>query len=80
MPRWTEESRDKQRQLCLKNKPWVHSTGAKTLEGKKASSRNSLKHGMYTKKEKEFSQLYKSHTKQNQVIFTHLDLYYGIKM
>jgi hypothetical protein len=42
------ERRQRQAVLIRGWKPWEKSTGAKTLEGKAASSRNSLKHGMFS--------------------------------
>jgi hypothetical protein len=45
---WTLERRQRQAVLIQRWKPWEKSTGAKTLEGKAASSRNSLKHGMFS--------------------------------
>jgi len=49
MPRWTPESRQKQREVIMKSKPWEKSTGPKTPEGKKNVAQNSLKHGMRSK-------------------------------
>lgn len=43
---WTKERRLKQSQRCKQNKPWQHSTGPKTMEGKQAISQNAYKHGM----------------------------------
>ena len=43
MPRWTPESREKQRQLALQRKPWASSTGAKTAYGIQVSSQNAKK-------------------------------------
>jgi len=43
MPRWTPESREKQRQLILTQKPWEDSTGAKTVAGKMRSKMNAVK-------------------------------------
>ena len=39
---WTLERRRKQRELILKNKPWLKAIGPKTLEGKRKSSQNSV--------------------------------------
>lgn len=48
MRNWTEEERQKQRDLIRAHKPWLHSTGPRTEEGKAAISQNALKHGMRT--------------------------------
>lgn len=45
MRNWTAEERQRQRELIQRWKPWMKSTGAKTFEGKKRSSQNSLKTG-----------------------------------
>lgn len=43
MPRWTPEAREKQRLLILERKPWLNSTGANTVKGKKRVSQNARK-------------------------------------
>ena len=45
MRNWTQEERQRQRELIQRWKPWMRSTGAKTLEGKKKSSQNAFKTG-----------------------------------
>jgi uncharacterized protein (DUF305 family) len=53
MPRqWTDEQRKAQAERARAQKPWKHSTGPKTVKGKKAVSQNALKHGRYTQKYK----------------------------
>ena len=47
---WTPERRKRQAELIQKWRPWEHSTGAKTPEGKKKSAQNSTKHGKRSKK------------------------------
>ncbi|BCL59467.1 hypothetical protein DGMP_01600 [Desulfomarina profundi] len=42
---WTEERRRKQAQICKETKPWKHSSGPRSREGKKIASQNALKHG-----------------------------------
>lgn len=50
---WTPERRKRQSELIKAWKPWKHSTGAKTTEGKLKSSQNALKHGAYSIAQKE---------------------------
>lgn len=45
MRNWTLEQRQRQRELIQSWKPWTKSTGAKTPEGKRRSSKNSFKTG-----------------------------------
>lgn len=45
MPRWTEESRKAQAERIRTQKPWEHTTGPKTEEGKARASRNATKTG-----------------------------------
>ena len=40
---WDEEARQRQREVIMKRKPWLKSTGAKTAEGKAISKMNALK-------------------------------------
>ena len=42
---WTEEQRQRQRELIQRWKPWTKSTGAKTPDGKKRSAQNAVKTG-----------------------------------
>lgn len=46
MPRWTPQSKLRQAEIIQAWKPWLHSTGPQTLEGKSVSSQNSWKHGL----------------------------------
>ncbi|MEA5511962.1 hypothetical protein VB715_19500 [Crocosphaera sp. UHCC 0190] len=43
MPRWTKSARKRQSQLIKQWKPWNHSTGPRTSEGKHISSQNARK-------------------------------------
>ena len=45
MRKWTAEERARQAELIKIWKPWKQSTGARTAEGKAASSQNALVHG-----------------------------------
>jgi hypothetical protein len=42
---WTEERKQKQRELIQNWKPWEKSTGAKTPKGKAKSKMNAYKYG-----------------------------------
>ncbi|MBX2834296.1 MAG: hypothetical protein KTR28_04915 [Micavibrio sp.] len=42
---WSGERRAAQAQRCRTQKPWLHSTGPTSKEGKKVAALNSLKHG-----------------------------------
>mgnify|MGYP006258063801 FL=1 len=44
MPRWTKSTRKRQSQLIKQWKPWNHSTGPRTEEGKEISSQNARKY------------------------------------
>lgn len=56
MREWTPEERAAQSLLTRTQKPWEKSTGPKTEEGKKKSSRNAVTHGMETAEGRAFSQ------------------------
>lgn len=45
---YSEAERERRRQQCLKTKPWLKSTGAKTERGKAIISQNALRHGLYS--------------------------------
>ena len=45
---YSEAERERRRQQCLKTKPWLKSTGAKTERGKAIVSQNALKTGLYS--------------------------------
>ena len=42
---WTQERRQRQRELIQLWRPWERSTGAKTVEGKAKVSKNAIKAG-----------------------------------
>ncbi len=42
---WTDEQKQRQRDAIGRWQPWAKSTGPRTADGKRASSRNSYKHG-----------------------------------
>ena len=43
---WTEERRRKQAERLKQTRPWEKSTGPRTAKGRKASSKNAMKHGL----------------------------------
>jgi hypothetical protein len=53
MRQWTLQERQRQAQLIRRWKPWAHSTGATTFEGKEASKMNALKSGAYSQRTKD---------------------------
>ena len=57
MRQWTDEQRKAQSEKMKELKPWLKTKGPKTEEGKKASSRNAMKHGMRSKLAKELRQV-----------------------
>ena len=44
---WTDEAREAARQRCIEQKPSQYSTGPRTEAGKRRSSLNALKTGLY---------------------------------
>jgi len=57
MTYWTEEKKKEQSERIRALKPWEKSTGPKTEEGRKTSSRNAFKHGMDTQIMREVKKL-----------------------
>ena len=45
---WTPERKAKQSELIRQWKPWQHSTGAKTVEGKAIVAKNAVKYKFFT--------------------------------
>lgn len=50
---WTPEQRQRQADLIKLWRPWRHSSGPKSVGGKRRSSSNSLKHGLCSAKQKQ---------------------------
>ncbi|GDX55536.1 hypothetical protein LBMAG29_08460 [Methylophilaceae bacterium] len=48
MRHWTDAERKRQSELILQWKPWEHSTGAKTPEGKVIVAKNAVKYKFFT--------------------------------
>ena len=65
---WTEEERQRQRELIQRWKPWTKSTGAKTLEGERRSSQNSFKTGKSLEIREMIKQLNKLLRKQKEIL------------
>ena len=55
MNHWTPERRARQTQAIRRWRPWEHSTGPRTAEGKARSARNAFKGGHW-RREREFFQ------------------------
>lgn len=45
---WTDEQKQKQAERIRNQKPWLKSTGPKTIAGKRASAQNAIRHGYYS--------------------------------
>lgn len=54
---WTPEERRKHAEALQRWKPWAHSTGPKTEDGKAAAAQNALKSGLHTAEIKELKQV-----------------------
>ena len=54
---WTPERQKKQSELIQRWKPWENSTGPRTVQGRKTSSMNALKHGMRSAENREVEKL-----------------------
>lgn len=54
---WSIERRQKQKENCLKTKPWQSSTGPQTNKGKKIASLNATKTAHHSKAAKQFKKL-----------------------
>lgn len=54
---WSKERRAKQAENIRKTKPWEHTTGPKTEEGKLAIRRNAYKHGFRSEDMREICRL-----------------------
>ena len=45
---WTDAQRQAAADRARQNRPWQHSTGPRTVAGKRRAARNSYKHGYFT--------------------------------
>lgn len=43
MPRWTQQTKQQQRERILHQRPWLQATGPVTLYGRQVSSKNAVK-------------------------------------
>ena len=77
MPRWTEEARQKQREIIMKSKPWEKSTGPKTPEGKEKSACNGFKHGFRSKEMRELKRLMAAQARHVRAIMRNKRAYYS---
>ena len=55
--RWTDEARAKQAEMISKSKPWLKSTGPRTEQGKRISSMNARKSGVFDTEMQELKKL-----------------------
>jgi hypothetical protein len=60
---WTQEQRERLAALIRHAKPWLKSTGPKTVQGKIIAARNSMKHGLYSKAATEFNAIMRRHAR-----------------
>ena len=54
---WNDNQKREQSKIARARKPWLASTGPKTIEGKKTSSGNAFKHGAYSGQTKRFKRV-----------------------
>jgi hypothetical protein len=54
---WSEERRQKQREIINRNKPWEKSTGPRTRKGKARASLNAIKNGLHSRSGREIRKL-----------------------
>ena len=73
MRKWTAEERARQAELIQNWKPWKQSTGAKTAEGKAASSQNALVHGGRSAETKELQQAISTLMKESKNLAKQID-------
>ncbi len=69
MRHWTEEERARQAELIKQWKPWERSTGARTAEGKTASSQNALVHGGRSQETKKLQETFSALTRDGRKLF-----------
>jgi len=43
---WTAAKRARYRRMMLRRRPWLRSTGPRTVQGKRRSARNARRHGL----------------------------------
>lgn len=68
MPRWTAESRARQAEIARQNRPWAHSTGPKTPEGKARMRYNAYKTGLHTKSMRKYRKALRLHAHFLQLV------------
>ena len=61
--KWSKKQRKQQAKAIHRWKPWDHSTGPRTPEGKARAARNALKHGVRSKAIKEFRRIVRENNK-----------------
>ncbi len=72
---WTDERRQKQREAIRRWKPWLGSTGPRTLPGKMRSCMNALRHGRRGEQVRRFDALIRHQQRFLQLVNAQADHY-----
>ena len=61
--KWTAKQKKQQAEAIHRWRPWDHSTGPRTAEGKAVSAQNALKHGVRSKVVKDYQRVVRENRK-----------------